>query len=171
MLRKDFPASNSSRCLRLPFPPRTYWTGWPLFDNKTGVLYYSWYRTQKDNENRYLVDNVQKMINSFSSSPVFTLQDVQTKRNFAGGYYVSPEDYAQVTANTIEMILSGKDCKEISTLTSETPEDLPELPTPIASPNRSRLISPKRHLFPRASRFLSEIQGPYHKAYSSFWCY
>ena len=28
--RKISRASNSSRCLRLPFPPRTYWTGWPL---------------------------------------------------------------------------------------------------------------------------------------------
>ena len=62
------------------------------------------YRTRKDNENRYLVDNVQKMTNSFSVPPIFTLQDVQTENgNFAGGYYVSPEDYAQVTVNTIEM--------------------------------------------------------------------
>ena len=92
------------------------------FDNKTGVLYYSWYRTRKDNENRYLVDNVQKMTNSFSVPPIFTLQDVQTENgNFAGGYYVSPEDYAQVTVNTIEMILSGKDSKEIPIQTAETP--------------------------------------------------
>lgn len=92
------------------------------FDKKTGVLYFSWYRTRKDKENRYLVDNVQKMINSFSVPPVFTLQDVQTENgNFAGGYYVSPEDYARVTVNTIEMILSGKDCKKIPIQTSETP--------------------------------------------------
>ena len=62
------------------------------------------------------------MTNSFSVPPIFTLQDVQTENgNFAGGYYVSPEDYAQVTVNTIEMILSGKDSKEIPIQTAETP--------------------------------------------------
>lgn len=123
VLRKDFPGIQFEPLSTTSISTENLLDRLASFDNKTGVLYYSWYRTQKDNENRYLVDNVQKMINSFSVPPVFTLQDVQTKNgNFAGGYYVSPEDYAQVTANTIEMILSGKDSKEISTLTSGTPK-------------------------------------------------
>lgn len=123
VLQKDFPGIQFEPLSTTSISTENLLDRLASFDNKTGVLYYSWYRTQKDNENRYLVDNVQKMINSFSVPPVFTLQDVQTKNgNFAGGYYVSPEDYAQVTANTIEMILSGKDSKEISTLTSGTPK-------------------------------------------------
>ena len=123
VLRKDFPGIQFEPLSTTSISTENLLDRLASFDNKTGVLYYSWYRTQKDNENRYLVDNVQKMINSFSVPPVFTLQDVQTENgNFAGGYYVSPEDYAQVTANTIEMILSGKDSKEISTLTSGTPK-------------------------------------------------
>ena len=123
VLQKDFPGIQFEPLSTTSISTENLLDRLASFDNKTGVLYYSWYRTQKDNENRYLVDNVQKMINSFSVPPVFTLQDVQTKNgNFARGYYVSPEDYAQVTANTIEMILSGKDSKEISTLTSGTPK-------------------------------------------------
>ena len=92
VLRKDFPGIQFEPLSTTSISTENLLDRLASFDNKTGVLYYSWYRTQKDNENRYLVDNVQKMINSFSVPPVFTLQDVQTKNgNFAGGYYVSPE--------------------------------------------------------------------------------
>ena len=122
VLRKDFPGIQFEPLSTTSISTENLLDRLASFDNKTGVLYYSWYRTRKDNENRYLVDNVQKMTNSFSVPPIFTLQDVQTENgNFAGGYYVSPEDYAQVTANTIEMILSGKDSKEIPIQTAETP--------------------------------------------------
>lgn len=122
MLRKDFPGIQFEPLSTTSISTENLLDRLASFDNKTGVLYYSWYRTRKDNENRYLVDNVQKMTNSFSVPPIFTLQDVQTENgNFAGGYYVSPEDYAQVTVNTIEMILSGKDSKEIPIQTAETP--------------------------------------------------
>jgi two-component system sensor histidine kinase len=122
VLRKDFPGIQFEPLSTTSISTENLLDRLASFDNKTGVLYYSWYRTRKDNENRYLVDNVQKMTNSFSVPPIFTLQDVQTENgNFAGGYYVSPEDYAQVTVNTIEMILSGKDSKETPIQTAETP--------------------------------------------------
>ena len=122
VLRKDFPGIQVEPLSTTSISTENLLDRLASFDNKTGVLYYSWYRTRKDNENRYLVDNVQKMTNSFSVPPIFTLQDIQTENgNFAGGYYVSPEDYAQVTVNTIEMILSGKDSKEIPIQTAETP--------------------------------------------------
>lgn len=122
VLRKDFPGIQFEPLSTTSISTENLLDRLASFDNKTGVLYYSWYRTRKDNENRYLVDNVQKMTNSFSVPPIFTLQDIQTENgNFAGGYYVSPEDYAQVTVNTIEMILSGKDSKEIPIQTAETP--------------------------------------------------
>ncbi len=122
VLRKDFPGIQFEPLSTTSISTENLLDRLASFANKTGVLYYSWYRTRKDNENRYLVDNVQKMTNSFSVPPIFTLQDVQTENgNFAGGYYVSPEDYAQVTVNTIEMILSGKDSKEIPIQTAETP--------------------------------------------------
>lgn len=122
VLRKDFPGIQIEPLSTTSISTENLLDRLASFDNKTGVLYFSWYRTRKDNENRYLVDNVQKMINSFSVPPVFTLQDVQTENgNVAGGYYVSQEDYARVTINTIGMILSGKDSKEIPTQTAETP--------------------------------------------------
>lgn len=122
VLRKDFPDIQFEPLSTTSISTENLLDRLASFDKKTGVLYYSWYRTQSDKENRYLVDNVQKMINSFSVPPVFTLQDVQTENgNFAGGYYVSPEDYARVTINTIDMILSGKESKEIPIQTSEPP--------------------------------------------------
>lgn len=123
ILRKDFPDIQFEPLSTTSISTENLLDKLASFDNKTGVLYYSWYRTQEDKENRYLVDNVQKMINSFSVPPVFTLQDVQTGNgNFAGGYYISPKDYAQETVRMIETILSGKDRKKILSLTPGTPK-------------------------------------------------
>lgn len=85
VLRKDFPGIQFEPLSTTSISTENLLDRLASFDNKTGVLYYSWYRTQKDNENRYLVDNVQKMINSFSVPPVFTLQDVQTKTGISPG--------------------------------------------------------------------------------------
>lgn len=164
VLRKDFPGIQLEPLSTTSISTENLLDRLASFDNKTGVLYYSWYRTQEDDENRYLVDNVQTMINSFSVPPVFTLQDIQTENgNFAGGYYVSPEDYAQVTINTIDMILTGKESKEIPIQTSEPPRTYLNYQHLLLHQIDPVFIPPERHLFPRASRFLPEIQDPYYK--------
>ena len=64
VLRKDFPGIQFEPLSTTSISTENLLDRLASFDNKTGVLYYSWYRTRKDNENRYLVDNVQKMTNS-----------------------------------------------------------------------------------------------------------
>lgn len=83
-------------------------------DNRTGLIYNSWYRMKEDNDNNYLSDNVQKMTNSFSVPPVFIIQDFPMESgNFAGGYYISSESYQETVEQTLQEILNGKDPEDI----------------------------------------------------------
>ena len=54
VLRKDFPGIQFEPLSTTSISTENLLDRLAPFDNKTGVLYYSWYRTQKDNENRYL---------------------------------------------------------------------------------------------------------------------
>ena len=83
-------------------------------DNRTGLIYNSWYRMKEDSDNNYLSDNVQKMTNSFSVPPVFIIQDFPIESgNFAGGYYISVESYQNAVENTLQEVLNGKAPKDI----------------------------------------------------------
>lgn len=83
-------------------------------DNRTGLIYNSWYRMKEDNDNNYLSDNVQKMTNSFSVPPVFIIQYFPMESgNFAGGFYISPESYQDTVELTLQKVLDGKAPKDI----------------------------------------------------------
>lgn len=75
---------------------------------ETGIIYYSWFISHNNGENQYLVDNVQKMTNSFSTSPVFLINDLGLETgNFAGGYYISVNDFAKTCVAILHKILDG----------------------------------------------------------------
>lgn len=83
-------------------------------DNRTGLIYNSWYRMKEDNDNNYLSDNVQKMTNSFSVPPVFIIQDFpMVSGNFAGGYYISSESYQEAVEQILQEVLKGKAPQDI----------------------------------------------------------
>lgn len=79
------------------------------YNNKdAGIIYYSWYATPQMGENRYLVDNVQKMTNSFSNPPVYLIVDLGLENgNFAGGHYISVADFNETVVLTLEEMLKG----------------------------------------------------------------
>ena len=80
--------------------------------HETGIIYYSWYISKEKGENQYLVDNVQKMTNSFSAPPVFLINDLGLETgNFAGGYYISIHDYSQDAVSTLRHLLAGKEAE------------------------------------------------------------
>ena len=83
-------------------------------DNRTGLIYNSWYRMKEDNDNSYLSDNVQKMTNSFSVPPVFIIQDFPMESgSFAGGYYISSESYQGAVEQILQEVLKGRAPKDI----------------------------------------------------------
>ena len=82
------------------------------YSNKnTGIIYYSWYATPQKEENHYLVDNVQKMTNSFSNPPVYLVVDLGLENgNFAGGHYISVDDFNETVVATMKKKLQGNPC-------------------------------------------------------------
>ena len=82
------------------------------YSNKnTGIIYYSWYATPQKDENHYLVDNVQKMTNSFSNPPVYLVVDLGLENgNFAGGHYISVDDFNETVVATMKKKLQGGPC-------------------------------------------------------------
>ena len=57
------------------------------FDDKKGIIYYSWFVTQ--NRHEYLDDHVQRVIFGLAHTPIFTLTDRDHEEgSFAGGYYI-----------------------------------------------------------------------------------
>lgn len=83
-------------------------------DDRTGLIYNSWYRMKEEDDNNYLSDNVQKMTNSFSVPPVYIIQDFPMESgNFAGGYYISSESYQDAVENVLYEVLNGKDAQDI----------------------------------------------------------
>lgn len=90
----------------------------------TGIIYYSWFISKEKGENQYLLDNVQKMTNSFSAPPVYLITDLGLESgNFAGGYYISIRDFASSTVSIIRKMLDGEDM-------SDLPNDAAGIPYP-----------------------------------------
>lgn len=84
------------------------------YTEEDGILYYSWFVSNEKHENQYLRDNAQKIINSFSDYPIYTLTDMNPQTGtFAGGHYISEEDFCQSVISTINLILNGKPARKI----------------------------------------------------------
>lgn len=85
-----------------------------LYNNRVGVVYYSWFMGRKQGENHYLGDNIQRIIYGFSKSPVFTLSEMDMNSGtFAGGYFISTSNFGKSVVATVQKILDGKPACDI----------------------------------------------------------
>ena len=92
------------------------------YNKDTGILYYSWFSKQLQDQRNYLNDNIQRIVYGFSHYPVFTIADQLVEDgNFAGGHYISLSDYSRETIHTLEKILEGTPAHDIQPHTGGTP--------------------------------------------------
>lgn len=92
-------------------------------DDSTGLIYYSWFIPRQEGYSEYLADNLNKLTHSFSNIPVFSLLDMNTARgNFAGGHYISIEDFSNTAVATAKKIISGTAARDIPVQTGGTPQ-------------------------------------------------
>ncbi|WP_321517964.1 ABC transporter substrate binding protein [uncultured Bacteroides sp.] len=83
-------------------------------DKNTGLLYHGWYEDRNLAEGAPLNNRTEKMISSFTNSPVFGLTDFETDLgNFTGGYYSTCEDYGTKSGEILNRILEGKKASDI----------------------------------------------------------
>ena len=84
------------------------------YDKTTGLIYYSWFETQNQDDNNYLFDHIQEIITRFVHSPLFLLAPEDLSNNtFAGGYYVSVESFGDSLLQLIHRVLEGEFPRDI----------------------------------------------------------
>lgn len=85
------------------------------YDKQVGIIYYSWFESQKTNSETYLVDHMQEIVSSLTRLPFFLLvdQDIETNR-FAGGHYISIDAFGNKLIQTLHAIRSGTPARNIA---------------------------------------------------------
>lgn len=79
------------------------------YDKNVGILYYSWLTLPSEANFKYLNDHIQKVLFGFAKAPVFTLSDMNPESgNFAGGYYISTNDFSDEVVKIIGDIFSNR---------------------------------------------------------------
>lgn len=92
------------------------------YDSTTGVIYYSWFRQYNNKNNVYLSDHIRKILPTFLKVPVYLLADLNLHENlFAGGHYISIEDFTDTTMSVLHRILSGVPASSIPYQDGGTP--------------------------------------------------
>ena len=92
------------------------------YDDRVGVIYYSWFVTDSKTRHSYLDDNVQKMLFAFTRTPVFSIADRSYEvGDFAGGYYIAAPDFASEVIATLQQLLAGTPARDIPWRDGGTP--------------------------------------------------
>lgn len=93
------------------------------YDNKVGIIYYSWFITNKKTEHSYIDDNIQKILFGFTRTPIFTLTDRNKEEgDFAGGHYISANDFSKTAVKTIKKIMNSGNARDIPWMDGGVPQ-------------------------------------------------
>lgn len=123
VMREDFPQYKFSRLTTTEINTEMMLDSLNSYDKNTGLIYYSWFESESKQDNSYLVDHIQDIINNFTHSPLFLLspQDL-TENNFAGGYYVELNTYSKSIVEVLRRIRGGEAARDIPSTTGGTPQ-------------------------------------------------
>lgn len=127
------------------------------FDDKIGIIYYSWFVTQ--NRHEYLDDHVQRVIFGLAHTPIFTLTDRDHEEgSFAGGYYIPAISFSRVASATIREILGGKPGPRYSLERRRCSRCVSRLSPSRAPGSRSGPFPKGCRIQPGSSGFFPEVQ-------------
>lgn len=108
VMREDFPDIRLSQFCNKSMNTYQLLDSLSECDKNVGVVYYSWFVSHEKNNETYLENNAWKAIIGFTSSPVFTLTDMDIENsNFVGGFYISTQDFTKKFVDIIREILDG----------------------------------------------------------------
>ncbi|MDD6210356.1 MAG: ATP-binding protein [Bacteroidales bacterium] len=78
-------------------------------DAETGILFYSWYQKSIQGGNVILLTNMQRIVDSYTTQPVFTLNDIGvSSRGMLGGYFYPSIAIEEMVFNTLREALAGR---------------------------------------------------------------
>ncbi|MEG1954649.1 MAG: ATP-binding protein [Mucinivorans sp.] len=74
----------------------------------TGILYFSWYKTNSFANNTFITSNDYKMFSRYTSAPIFTLTDKSIGQvGMVGGYFINDERIKQAITNGLIGAVTG----------------------------------------------------------------
>lgn len=80
-----------------------------LADKKTGILFFSWYQRHNQAGNIVLNSTAYRMLSTYTSLPIFVLQDVELKENgILGGYCYPASHIYDKMLEVVQDVLDGK---------------------------------------------------------------
>lgn len=114
VLQKDFPELELDLLTSTDMSTEKLLDTLMEYSREVGIIYNSWFLGKRQSESHYLSDNLQKIIYGFVDSPVFTLTEMDIETGaFAGGYFISAENFGKVTIQTIRQILDGVPARDV----------------------------------------------------------
>ena len=114
VLKRDFPELELDLLTSIDMSTEKLLDSLMDYSREVGIIYNSWFLNKTQSGNHYLADNLQKIIYGFVDSPVFTLTEMDIETGaFAGGYFISAENFGKVTIQTIQQILDGMPARDV----------------------------------------------------------
>lgn len=79
-----------------------------IYNKEVGILFYSWFVSLEKGPASYLESNAWKVMSGFTHNPIFTLADMDlAKGHYAGGHYVSTDDFVEKFIEIFDKIRAG----------------------------------------------------------------
>lgn len=83
-------------------------------DSRTGILYFSWLLKNGQKGNQYISAEVNNLVSTYTSIPIFNLNDVEIIRNgMMGGYFYTANDIKETIVQSFQQAIDGKLKNEI----------------------------------------------------------
>lgn len=83
-------------------------------DKHVGILFYGWYTDSYNSIRLQSTNKIQRVISSFTNTPIFSLLDIGIETGvFAGGFFSSSYDYGTKATYLLDQVITGKDVKDI----------------------------------------------------------
>lgn len=108
VLKEDFPDLELEHLCAKDITTAQLFDTLSIYDKNVGILFYSWFVSLETNTFSYLESNAWKVISGFTHNPIFTLADMDlAKGHYAGGHYVSTDDFVAKFIEIFDNIRSG----------------------------------------------------------------
>ena len=88
------------------------------YDNKTGILFYTWYSNNGSSEDFYMSNNLYKVLGGFTNTPVFSITDCSMEDGYmAGGNFNTLASQSAAIIDLLRHVLQGKEPRNIPIVT------------------------------------------------------
>ncbi len=114
VLKEDYPELKLEHLCTKSISTAQLFDTLSIYNKEVGILFYSWFVSLGNGPVSYLESNAWKVASGFTHNPIFTLADMDlAKGHYAGGHYVSADDFVMKFMEIFDSIRSGTPASDI----------------------------------------------------------